>query len=101
MTTFVVACIPRRLPEEADQKRSARAALGERLSICRRRAGLDQTELATAIGVTRVTVSNWERGHREPAATDLPLLLAAFRARGLVLNAAALLGEEPLPEPIK
>lgn len=97
MTTGVVACIPRRLPEELDKRQKARVALGERLAICRRRTGLDQSELANAIGVTRVTVSNWERGLREPAATDLPLVLAAFRSKGLELTAAALLGEEPLP----
>lgn len=97
VTTRVVACTPRRLPEDIDKER-ARVALGERLAICRRRTGLDQAELAAAVGVSRITISNWERGIREPAATDLPPLCAAFRTRGLLVSPSQLLGTDPMPE---
>ena len=43
--------------------------LGERLAFCRERRGLKQAELADELGVSRGSVSNWERGKGEPGAT--------------------------------
>jgi transcriptional regulator with XRE-family HTH domain len=42
-----------------------------RLYIARDRAGLDQTELATMMGVTRSTISNAETGTGTPRRTTL------------------------------
>ena len=41
-------------------------ARGRRIRQARRAADLLQTELAVRVGVHEVTVSNWERGEREP-----------------------------------
>ena len=40
--------------------------------------GWTQLELANALGVTPVTVFNWERGHHEPKATQLRARAGAF-----------------------
>lgn len=40
--------------------------LGANLKAARKRAGLEQAEVAERLGVHEVTISNWERGHREP-----------------------------------
>lgn len=47
------------------------------LRAARADAGLTQAALARAIGVHRVTVTRWERGHAEPSAGDLLRALAA------------------------
>ena len=39
---------------------------GENLRMLRMSAGLSQTELAEAIGVSQVAVSGWETGKKEP-----------------------------------
>ena len=38
--------------------------------VLRLAAGLSQTEVATAVGVDRATVSRWETGSREPAGSN-------------------------------
>lgn len=43
--------------------------LRKRLRVSRLLAELEQDEMAAAIGVSRGTVSNWERGRSEPGAT--------------------------------
>ena len=40
----------------------------------RRKAGLTQSELSSAIGVAQNTISNWENGERMPSASMLPRL---------------------------
>ena len=44
----------------------------------RQERGWTQLELANAIGVTPVTVFNWERGRHEPKASQLRALARAF-----------------------
>lgn len=44
----------------------------------RRSAGMTQLELANQIGVTPVTVYNWERGRYEPKASQLRALARIF-----------------------
>lgn len=39
---------------------------GQRLSLARRTAGIDQGDLATTLEVSRATVSRWERDQGEP-----------------------------------
>jgi DNA-binding XRE family transcriptional regulator len=45
----------------------------------REEARLTQLELANAVGVTPVTVYNWERGKYEPKASQLRALARVFR----------------------
>ena len=44
----------------------ARVASGEEFKRARERLGLTQPELAERVGVTPDTISNWERGLRQP-----------------------------------
>ena len=46
----------------------------ERLAFARRRAGLEQAELASQLGVARGTLSEWERGNREPKLSQLVMI---------------------------
>lgn len=45
--------------------------LTERLRRARQLAGLDQRQLADALGIARNTVSNYETGTSEPSASNL------------------------------
>lgn len=45
---------------------TARDGIGRRLLASRALAGMDQQQIADAIGVSRTTVSGWERGKFEP-----------------------------------
>lgn len=45
-------------------------SLSERLRRSRLFAGLEQEQMARALGVARNTVSNWERGRSEPPASS-------------------------------
>lgn len=44
----------------------------------REEAGMTQLQLAVAIGVTPVTVYNWERGQHEPKASQVRALANVF-----------------------
>jgi transcriptional regulator with XRE-family HTH domain len=45
--------------------------LGERLRLTREHADLDQAQLGDLLGVSRQTVSNYERGIRKPKEATL------------------------------
>lgn len=45
----------------------------DRLRKARETAGLEQSELATVMGVSRQTVSNYEKGHVQPRRSGLRL----------------------------
>ena len=45
----------------------------ERLTLARRKAGLDQTAMAALLGVTRPTISDYENGRSEPTLSKLVL----------------------------
>ena len=66
-----------RKPSEADP-RLPLLALGE-LRFMRERRGLTQRNLADAIGVTRVAVSSWERGHCQPSLEHYAALVRVLR----------------------
>ena len=51
---------------------------GEKLSLKRKVAGLNQTELAERVGVSLDTVSRWEKGLREPRLPELKSLSSAL-----------------------
>lgn len=69
--------------------------LGERISAFRRRQGLSQEALAEKLGVSRQSVSKWERNESLPETDKLPLLAQALGiSLDLLLN-----GEEAAPFP--
>lgn len=45
--------------------------LGDRMAKARRHAGLEQSDLADALGVSRPLVSKWEHDLREPTAKQV------------------------------
>lgn len=57
-------------------------ALGVELREARKRAGLSQEELATAIGRTKSHVSRWENGRLIPTETDTAQVLQALGVQG-------------------
>ncbi len=57
----------------------------------RKQMGMKQLELARIIGVTPVTVYNWERGKYEPSAE---YLRKVARALGVSMDDIALLSDE-------
>jgi DNA-binding XRE family transcriptional regulator len=44
----------------------------------REKSGLTQMDLATKLGVTTITVYNWERGRHEPKASQLRDMARVF-----------------------
>lgn len=53
-------------------------SFGARLRTARKHSGLNQTELAERIGVTRQTITKWEREHRLMRPSALPRLAEAL-----------------------
>jgi transcriptional regulator with XRE-family HTH domain len=51
----------------------------------RKRVGIQQKELAIAIGVSRPTVSEWESGKKDPSGERLKKLAAFFQVDELVV----------------
>lgn len=76
----------------AEDRQRARRALGERIALLRRRAGLSQPQLAERLGVRTATVSNWERGEAEPQVLDADIM-----AEALAVGIDVLTGRLPLP----
>ena len=64
--------------------------LGDRLALARRNAQMDQATLAQAIGVSRPTISKWERNLGEPGVSQA---IAIAEATGVSFG--ALCGVEP------
>ena len=48
------------------------------IKYCRVRANMTQSELAILLGVTEVTISNYERGEREPSIDNLKKMAEIF-----------------------
>jgi DNA-binding transcriptional regulator YiaG len=58
-------------------------------------AGIDQRDLAKAVGVEQSTISRWIRGVTEPSFEKLMRLeVAAGRPRGFVLRLAGMIDDE-------
>jgi DNA-binding XRE family transcriptional regulator len=76
----------------SQERDDERLKLGRALVLARTRSALSQTDAATALAVSRVTVSKWERGLSEPEALDLAKLADLY---GLTLD--ALCGRSDLP----
>ncbi len=62
-------------PQEAEQPQKE---IGRRIKARREYLRLSQEALAERTGVSRVTISNWERGERSISAVELPALAAAL-----------------------
>lgn len=62
-------------------------SLGANIAALRTAKGLTQVELSEKINVHPVTLSNWERGKREPAVSDVFRLATALSCEiGDLLN---------------
>lgn len=53
--------------------------IGRRIKSRREYLHLSQTALSELAGVSRVTISNWERGERSINASELPALASALK----------------------
>lgn len=53
------------------KKRRNKTGLGDRIAAARKHAGLSQTELGKAFGLTRSAVSQWESENTEPTSANL------------------------------
>ena len=53
--------------------------LGGKLFELRKKKGLSQEELASQVGVTRQTISNWELGETEAKPSELKILSKIFQ----------------------
>lgn len=52
--------------------------LSQNIKFYRKKNRLNQTELGEKLGVTAQTISNWEKGKREPSVSDLIQLSNLF-----------------------
>lgn len=70
-------------------------SLVNRVRELRRRAGLGQKEIASIIGVSRPTVSEWETGRKTPTGDRLKRLAELFD-----VSTGVVLGYEEVPNPV-
>jgi transcriptional regulator with XRE-family HTH domain len=61
--------------------------LGKKLRLLRRKRGLNQSDIASILGVAQSVVSDWERGHASPRMARLKAI-----ARALKTNIQELVG---------
>lgn len=73
-----------------------RTGLAARLRLLRQALQVDQPELARHVGVSRQTVSSWERGLSEPTLSQGARILRAAALAGIRVTASWLLGEEEI-----
>lgn len=104
---LALAMSSRRPPRHAQPERlAARKALGQTLARARGFWGLTQPQVGEVVGVSKLTVGNWEAGEGEPGALDLLALAKYFgvpvealcTGEGLTFDPAAPAGRrEPKP----
>lgn len=77
-------------------------SLGELIAKARKDAGIDQSELAEYVGVTRTTISRWERGLGEPTVSEFRRIAERTDARWLFAQFSSYLTRhlEAVPMPI-
>lgn len=66
------------MPKSSSELRDLDVALGRQISIYRRLAGLSQTELGAAIGVSFQQVQKYEKGTNRLSANRLPSIASAL-----------------------
>ncbi len=74
--------------------------LNEKITYCRKRAGLSQVDLADKLGVSRQAVSKWETGESNPDVTKIPLLAKEFGVSADWLLSEAEPAENAPEEPV-
>lgn len=70
--------------------------LGERIALCRKKAGLSQEEIAGRLGLSRQAVSRWETGAALP---DIDKIIELSRLFGVTTDFLLLEGQEKLESP--
>lgn len=60
------------------EREDTQMTIGEKIQYMRKKAGLNQEQLAEAVGVSRQAVSKWETGEATPEVGKLLLLCRAF-----------------------
>lgn len=55
-----------------------RKLIGARIAIARKAQGLNQEQLADAVGVHKQTISRWESGKRAPNGEEIRLIVDAL-----------------------
>lgn len=73
-------------------------SIGSRIRELRKKAGLTQDELAEIIGVKRgVTISNYEKGEREPDLENIRKIAAHFNVTSdWLINGTSVITEPPV-----
>lgn len=66
-----------------------------RVRELRKRAGMQQKELAIALGITRPTISDWERNKKDPGPINLKKLSEIFG-----VSTGVILAYEDVPNPV-
>lgn len=61
-----------------------RWSVGDEIRKARKDAGLEQSDLAREVGVSRPTISNWENGKGEPTVSQFRCIAIATRAPWLL-----------------
>lgn len=63
---------------------------GERIRELRKERGITSYEMATRLGISRNTLTNWERGEKEPHTLEI------FEEMAKILNVRKVIGNKPL-----
>ena len=69
-----------------------RKLIGSRIAIARKAAGLNQEELAAAVGVHKQTISRYERGVLVPDANEICAMVSTLNGAAIVGVPIAILG---------
>lgn len=67
-----------RIPAMSDKKSEKQAEIGQIIASAREAKGMNQSELARAVGVSPQAVQKWEGGSSTPRPTKIPLLAGAL-----------------------
>lgn len=67
----------------------------------RKKKGIQQKELALAIGVSQPTVSDWEKNRKDPRGENLGKLAQFFDVDELVIMGKGLADQQDLPKTIE
>jgi transcriptional regulator with XRE-family HTH domain len=80
-------------PKRTDEPRLSAKSFGERLTLLREASGLSPSALGASIGVSQVTIWNWENGRKYPRPAKLDDLAKALNTSVCTLSR----GQEEMP----